>query len=133
MAATHKRGPMPPSSTDFDDLGVRELVERLAAELAHAADIADQCQTMSADLFANGEPSSEMFERAQDLDLITQRMRAIGKVLHNLAGDTSVGWAVDRTRMLDGIGLTELAERIGQGVDAASAAAPRHSSEIELF
>jgi hypothetical protein len=133
MAATEKRGSMPSFNPDIDDLGVRDLVERLAAELAHAADIADQCQTMSANFFANGEPSGEMFERAQDLDLITQRMRAIGKVLHNLAGDTAEGWAVDRARMLQGIGLTELADRIGQGADGASAAAPRQSSEIELF
>jgi hypothetical protein len=124
---------MPPLNTEIDDLGVRELVERLAAELAHAADIADQCQAMSANFFANGEPSGEMFERAQDLDLITQRMRAIGKVLHNLAGDTSEGWAVDRVRMLQGIGLTELADRIGQGHGAIAPAADRQSSEIELF
>jgi len=124
---------MPPFDTDVDDLGVRQLVERLATELAHAADIADQCQTMSADFFASGEASEEMFERAQDLDLITQRMRAIGKVLHNLAGDTSEAWSVDRLRMLDGIGLTELAVRIGQGAPTAGAPAPRRSSEIELF
>jgi uncharacterized small protein (DUF1192 family) len=118
---------------EFELLSVRELVERLAAELAHAADMADHCQAMSADVFVNAEPTEEMFERAQDLDLITQRMRAIGKVLHNLAIDTNEDWEVERVRMLSGVGLTELTERIGQGAHALSAAAPKRSSEIELF
>jgi hypothetical protein len=117
----------------FEYMSVRELVERLAAELAHAADIADHCQAMSADFFVNAEPTEEMFERAQDLDLITQRMRAIGKVLHNLAVDTNEDWEVNLGRMLDGVGLTELTERIGQGAHALIASAPRRSSEIELF
>jgi hypothetical protein len=117
----------------YECLSVRELVERLAAELSHAADIADHCQAMSADFFVNAEPTEEMFERAQDLDLITQRMRAIGKVLHNLAVDTREDWEVERARMLDGVGLTELTERIGQGDHVLIAAAPRRSTEIELF
>lgn len=118
---------------DFETLSVRELVERLARELAHAADMADHCQAMSAGFFVHAEPTDEMFERAQDLDLITQRMRAIGKVLHNLSLDTLEDWEVERARMLTGVGLTELTERIGRGAHALIASAPKKSSEIELF
>ncbi len=97
------------------DLPVRELAERLEAEAVRAADFCDDCQAISAGFFTAKEPTPELIARAQDLDRLSQQLRAIASALHGLAGQAPPGWLVAAAKITEGIGLAEVADRIDGG------------------
>ena len=112
------------------NLPVRDLAERLGAEAVRAADFCDECQAISAGFFSVKEPTPELIARAQDLDRLSQQLRAIASALHGLAGQAQNEWAVTAAKITEGIGLAEVADRI----DGGSRHAPEHANgDMEMF
>ncbi len=115
------------------DLRVRDLAERLGAEAVRAAEFCDDCQAISAGFFTAKEPTPELIARAQDLDRLSQQLRAIACALHGLAGQAPPDWLVAATKITEGIGLAEVADRI----DGGGRHAPEHvrapAGEMDLF
>ena len=110
---------MPQSKSKQDvslaDLPVRELANRLGAEAARAAEFCDDCQAISAGFFTAKEPTPELIARAQDLDRLSQQLRAIATALHSLAGEALPDWAVPAAKITEGISLAEVADRLDGG------------------
>ncbi len=97
------------------DLPVRDLAERLGAEAVRAADFCDECQAISSGFFTAKEPTPDLMARAQDLDRLSQQLRAIASALNGLAGQANAQWAVEAAKITQGIGLAEVADRIDGG------------------
>lgn len=114
-------------------LPVRELAQRLGAEAIRAVECCDDYQIASAGFFTADAATPDSIARAQDLDRISQHLRAIASALHGLAGQAASEWRVASTKITEGIGLAEVADRLGghgrSGLDCALASA----GEIELF
>ena len=115
------------------DLPVRELAERLGAEAARAADFCDDCQAISVGFFTAKEPTPELLARAQDLDRLSQQLRAIASALQGLAGEAPADWRVEASRITAGIGLAEVADRIDGRERHAVGADISPAGEMEMF
>jgi len=115
------------------DLPVRELAYRLGEEAVRAADFCDDCQSISAGFFTAKEPTPELIARAQDLDRLSQQLRAIATALHGLAGQAASDWVVAAAKITEGIGLAEVADRI----DGGGRNSPDHiaapAGDMEMF
>jgi len=115
------------------DLPVRDLAERLGAEAVRAADFCDDCQAISAGFFTAKEPTPELIARAQDLDRLSQQLRAIATALHGLAGQAPTDWLVTAAKITEGIGLAEVADRIDGGGRHAPEHARAPAGDMEMF
>ncbi|MDR3508339.1 MAG: hypothetical protein P4L64_10625 [Caulobacteraceae bacterium] len=115
------------------DLSVFELANRLGAEASRAAEFCDDCQEMSAGFFTGKEPTPDLIARAQDLDRLTQQLRAIATALHSLAGQACPDWRVAGAKITEGIGLADLADRL----DGGERTSPDHlrapAGDMEMF
>jgi len=115
------------------ELPVRDLAARLGAEAGRAADFCDDCQAISAGFFTAKEPTPELIARAQDLDRLSQQLRAIASALHGLAGEAASEWVVAASKITEGIGLAEVADRL----DGGGRHAPDHdrapAGDMEMF
>ena len=102
--------------------GLDTLLRRLAREMRVDAAIADDCQdSISWDDL--GALSPEMTERLQGLDLLSQHLIEIGRVLDGLAAAGLVGPAP--RGLLDDVRLGDLKKRLeGTTRDAAAPAEP---------
>jgi hypothetical protein len=90
-------------------LSLRDLIHRLARELRIAAAIADDCQDAIGD--DDGiELAHETAVRLQGLDLLSQQLIEIGRVLDRLASDGVDGHA--SPTLLDEVCLTDVKQRL---------------------
>lgn len=119
----------PDDGPGLADLPVRDLAHRLGEEAVRAADFCDDCQSISAGFFSAKEPTPDMIARAQDLDRLSQQLRAIATALQGLAGQASSEWMVAATKITEGIGLAEVADRI----DGRVRHSPEPSGDMEMF
>lgn len=127
------QGKHPHGHTALADLPVRDLAHRLGEEAHRAAEFCDDCQAISAGFFTAKEPTPELIARAQDLDRLSQQLRAIATALHGLAGQAPPDWLVAAYKITEGIGLAEVADRIDGGGRHAPEHARAPAGDMEMF
>ena len=130
---SQESGPSSERGAGLADLPVRDLAQRLGAEASRAAEFCDDCQAISAGFFTAREPTPELIARAQDLDRLSQQLRAIASALNGLAGEAASDWRVAAAKITEGIGLAEVADRL----DGGGRHAPEHvrapAGDMEMF
>lgn len=98
---------------------LEDLARRIAREMRVAASIADDCQDAIGD--EGVEMSYETTVRLQGLDLLSQQLVELGRLLDRLASDGIDGRAAPDA--LDGVCLSDLKQRLaGVTVDAVAPA-----------
>ena len=115
------------------DLAVRDLAARLGDEALSAAQDCDQYQETSARFFFAAAPTAELFEQAQELDRLSQRLRAIAAAIHRLADQAPLEWCVASRKVTQDIGLAEVAARLGGGIGHAGEWPPAPAGDLDLF
>ena len=105
--------PMPstPIALPEEHLPVGELSRRLAAELASAAALCQDCEHIAGDL-AQGGAALANLTRLQALDELSQRLHGLSAVLHRISQHASGEWSMSIEPLLEGLGLADLVVRL---------------------
>jgi len=112
--------PMRQTETVDQALTLDDLARRIAREMRRAAAIADDCQD-AIDWDDHGALSHETVARLQGLDMLSQQLVELGRVLDRLANEGLSG-AVPRA-LLDDVRLGDLKRRLeGAGAGGAPGA-----------
>lgn len=117
----------------FDDvlpLGV--ALNRMAGTLAHAAALTDECQHHVSDLLALVQDRPDAAADLQRLDLLSQMLHGLERMLHRAAAAAPGEAALDVGALIEGIGLGDLVLRIGAG-ETAPAAPAEDAGDFEAF
>jgi hypothetical protein len=94
-----------------EHLPVGELSRRLAAELASAAAICQDCEHLVGDL-AQGGAALPNLTRLQALDELSQRLHGLSAVLQRIGQHASGEWSMSIEPLLEGLGLADLVVRL---------------------
>lgn len=98
-------------------LPVGELSRRLAAELASAAAICQDCEHIVGDL-AEGGAALRSLSRLQALDELSQRLHGLSAVLQRIGQHASGEWSMSIEPLLEGLGLADLVVRLRASQEA---------------
>jgi hypothetical protein len=101
-----------PSNDPPEHLLVGELSRRLAAELASAAAICQDCEHIVGDLADSGAALASL-ARLQALDELSQRLHGLSAVLERIGQHASGEWSMSIEPLLEGLGLAEMVVRLG--------------------
>lgn len=112
-----------------EHLPVGELSRRLAAELASAAAICQDCEHIVGDL-AQGGAALANLTRLQALDELSQRLHGLSAVLQRIGQHASGEWSMSIEPLLEGLGLADLVVRLRASEDAGWTADP---GELDFF
>jgi hypothetical protein len=114
-------------------LPVRDLAQRLGAEANLAVICCDAYQDASAGFFTAAAPTAEWIAKAQDLDRLSQQLRAIACALQGLAQEAPTEWRVSSSGIVEGIGLAEVADRLGGRVRCKTPDDAVCAGELDFF
>ena len=119
---------------------VSKLVAWLSEELAELRNMSVETEDLFADLETQKSSGTDMFERLQQLDLLTQSLENLSLVSKSMADSMSSEDTVSSASIHDTIKLDAMNERLGTFLsgDRDQACRPdtaeRHQpSEVELF
>lgn len=112
-----------------EHLLVGELSRRLAAELASAAAICQDCEHIVGDL-ADGGAALPSLTRLQALDELSQRLHGLSAVLQRIGQHASGEWSLSIEPLLEGLGLSDLVVRLRASEQAAWEA---EAGELDFF
>ncbi|MDB5454491.1 MAG: CheU protein [Caulobacter sp.] len=110
-------------------LPIGELSRRLAAELAAAAIICQDCEHIAGDLAQGGAPL-ENLSRLQALDELSQRLHGLSDVLQRISQHASGEWNMAIEPLLAGLGLGDLMIRLRAD---GSAGVRAEAGELDFF
>ena len=110
-------------------LPVGELSRRLAAELASAAAICQDCEHIVGDL-ADGGATLPNLTRLQALDELSQRLHGLSAVLQRIGQHASGEWSMSIEPLLEGLGLSDLVVRLRATEEAERKA---EAGELDFF
>lgn len=113
-----------------NQLPLGELSRRLAAELAAAAALCRECETVAGEL-ATGGAGIENVTRLQALDELSQRLHGLSDVLARIGQHASGEWSMSVEPLLEGLGLADLVVRLGSDKDHAGWGAT--AGELDVF
>jgi len=116
MSATSR-----PAAPATDTLGLGDLNRRLAREMRIAASVADDCQDALGE-DAQFHISPEMGMRLQGLDLLSQQLIELGKLLDRMASDGVQGHLP--SSVLNDILLSDVKRRLGGQTDGVRVVDP---------
>jgi len=108
---------------------VGELSRRLAAELASAAAICQDCEHIVGDL-ADGGATLPNLTRLQALDELSQRLHGLSAVLQRIGQHASGEWSMSIEPLLEGLGLSDLVVRLRATEEAERKA---EAGELDFF
>lgn len=100
-----------------EHLPVGELSRRLAAELASAAALCQDCEHIVGDL-ADGGATLRSLSRLQALDELSQRLHGLSAVLQRIGQHASGEWSMSIEPLLEGLGLADLVVRLRASQEA---------------
>jgi len=103
--------PSTPIAPPEEHLLVGELSRRLAAELASAAALCQDCEHIVGDL-AQGGAALANLTRLQALDELSQRLHGLSAVLQRISQHASGEWSMSIEPLLEGLGLADLVVRL---------------------
>ncbi|KQV62622.1 MULTISPECIES: hypothetical protein [unclassified Caulobacter] len=103
--------PSTPIARPEEHLLVGELSRRLAAELASAAALCQDCEHIVGDL-AQGGAALANLTRLQALDELSQRLHGLSAVLQRISQHASGEWSMSIEPLLEGLGLADLVVRL---------------------
>ena len=121
------------AAKSFDDvlpLGV--ALNRMAGTLTHAAALTDECQHHVSDLLAMVQNRPEAAADLQRLDLLSQMLHGLERMLHRAAAAAPGGAILDIESLIEGIGLGDLVLRIGAG-EAPPTLSADDAGDFEAF
>ncbi|AAK22426.1 chemotaxis protein CheU [Caulobacter vibrioides] len=116
-------------ATPEELLPVGELSRRLAAELASAAAICQDCEHLVGDL-AEGGAALPNLTRLQALDELSQRLHGLSAVLQRIGQHASGEWSMSIEPLLEGLGLSDLVVRLRASEEAEWKA---EAGELDFF
>lgn len=117
----------------FDEvLPLGTALSRMAGTLAHAAALTDECQHHVSDLLALVQDRPDAAADLQRLDLLSQMLHGLERMLHRAAEAAPGGAELDVDKLIEGIGLGDLVLRIGAG-DTSAAAPADDAGDFEAF
>jgi len=108
---------------------VGELSRRLAAELASAAAICQDCEQLVGDLAEGGATLSSL-TRLQALDELSQRLHGLSDILQRIGQHASGEWSLSIEPLLEGLGLADLVVRLRASEEADWKA---EAGELDFF
>ncbi|MDR7231576.1 hypothetical protein J2X45_002676 [Caulobacter sp. BE264] len=117
------------TTTPEELLPVGELSRRLAAELASAAAICQDCEHIVGDL-ADGGATLPNLTRLQALDELSQRLHGLSAVLQRIGQHASGEWSMSIEPLLEGLGLSDLVVRLRATEEAERKA---EAGELDFF
>lgn len=117
------------TTTPEELLPVGELSRRLAAELASAAAICQDCEHIVGDL-ADGGAALPNLTRLQALDELSQRLHGLSAVLQRIGQHASGEWSMSIEPLLEGLGLSDLVVRLRATEEAEWKA---EAGELDFF
>ncbi|ATC34016.1 chemotaxis protein CheU [Caulobacter vibrioides] len=117
------------TTTPEELLPVGELSRRLAAELASAAAICQDCEHIVGDL-AQGGAALPNLTRLQALDELSQRLHGLSAVLQRIGQHASGEWSMSIDPLLEGLGLSDLVVRLRASEEADWKA---EAGELDFF
>ncbi|MFY8209814.1 MAG: chemotaxis protein CheU [Caulobacter sp.] len=117
------------TTTPEELLPVGELSRRLAAELASAAAICQDCENIVGDL-ADGGATLPNLTRLQALDELSQRLHGLSAVLQRIGQHASGEWSMSIEPLLEGLGLSDLVVRLRATEEAERKA---EAGELDFF
>lgn len=112
-----------------EHLPVGELSRRLAAELASAAAICQDCEHLVGDLAEGGAALSSL-TRLQALDELSQRLHGLSDILQRIGQHASGEWSMSIEPLLEGLGLSDLVVRLRASEEADWKA---EAGELDFF
>ncbi|MET3666786.1 chemotaxis protein CheU [Caulobacter sp. 1776] len=121
--------PSTPIAPPEDHLPVGELSRRLAAELASAAALCQDCEHIAGDL-AQGGAALANLTRLQALDELSQRLHGLSAVLQRISQHASGEWSMSIEPLLEGLGLADLVVRLRANETAGWQA---EAGELDFF
>ncbi|OYX03092.1 MAG: chemotaxis protein CheU [Caulobacter vibrioides] len=117
------------TATPEELLPVGELSRRLAAELASAAAICQDCEHIVGDL-ADGGAALPSLTRLQALDELSQRLHGLSDILQRIGQHASGEWSLSIEPLLEGLGLSDLVVRLRATEEAGWKA---EAGELDFF
>lgn len=112
-----------------EHLPVGELSRRLAAELASAAALCQDCEHIVGDL-AEGGATLANLTRLQALDELSQRLHGLSAVLQRISQHASGEWSMSIEPLLEGLGLADLVLRLRA---TGTASRKAEAGELDFF
>ncbi len=98
--------------TASGDTRLTDLAQRIAAELADAADVCRRAEDLAASLAAEGGAALDQLAPLQSLDELTQRLTSLAAVLEAIADEAPPSWALNLRPLLAEVRLSALADRL---------------------
>lgn len=117
------------SALPEEHLPLGELSRRLAAELASAAAICQDCEHIVGDL-AQGGAALTSLTRLQALDELSQRLHGLSDILQRIGQHASGEWSLSIEPLLEGLGLSDLVVRLRASEEAEWKA---EAGELDFF